>query len=144
MARPAQYLGSSQRDTEIWKFGNVSEAILASTIKWRASIKPYLKQEMAKLNATGRPINRPLWWDFPTDSLVWSIDDEYMFGDELLAAPVFEAGARQRKVYLPAAGSNWQHVFTGDMYAGGLSHIVPAPLDSFPLFRRGAGMKQFD
>ena len=45
---------SGQRDTEIWKFGAVAETILADIIKWRASIKPYLHQEMVKMNATGR------------------------------------------------------------------------------------------
>ena len=92
----------------------------------------------------GRPINRQLWWDFPSDPLVWDIDDEYMFGDSYLAAPIFEAGATERKVYLPTAdvhgsgdsGGSWQHVFTGAVYAGGQTHTVPAPLDSFPLFKR--------
>lgn len=96
----------------------------------------------AKMNATGRPINRPLWWDFPADPQVWELDDEYMFGDDYLAAPVLEAGSTQRKVYLPLQGNAWQHVFSGAVYKGGETHIVPAPLNTFPLFKRTASQQQ--
>jgi alpha-D-xyloside xylohydrolase len=104
-------------------------------------MKPYLRGEMAKLNATGRPLNRPIWWDFPLDRSAWTVDDEYMFGDEYLAAPVLHAGARSRAVYLPAASNAttiWRHVWTNVTYKGGKSYTIDAPLDSFPLFRRGA------
>eukprot|EP01047_Picozoa_sp_COSAG01_P136299 COSAG01_NODE_66658_length_269_cov_0.905882_1_plen_69_part_01 len=58
-----------QRQTEIWKFGPQAEASITALIKWRATakIKAYLKQELAKLTATGRPLNRPLWWDFASE-----------------------------------------------------------------------------
>ena len=50
------------RPTELWHYGPEAEATITEIIKWRVTMKPYLAQEMAKLNATGRPINRPLWW----------------------------------------------------------------------------------
>ena len=97
-----------------------------------------LAQEMAKLNATGRPINRPLWWDFPQDPDCWEIDDMYMFGDHYVVAPILMAGSRSRSVYLPGAAvkTSWRHVWTNQTYTGGKSYSVDAPLDSFPLFRR--------
>ena len=97
-----------------------------------------LAQEMAKLNATGRPINRPLWWGFPQDADCWEVDDQYMFGDEFLVAPILTAGRRSRSVYLPGATveTSWRHVFTNQTYGGGKKHSVDAPLDSFPLFQR--------
>ena len=91
------------RPTEVWHYGPAARRPITAIIRWRHSIKPYLAQEMRKLNATGQPLNRPLWWDFPADPNAWTIDDEYMFGDEYLAAPVLEAGARSRTVYLPTA-----------------------------------------
>ncbi len=63
------------------------------------------------------------------------VDDEFMFGDFYLVAPVLAAGLVSRDVYLPT-GSNWTHVFTGVNYTGGRNYSVPAPLDSFPLFTR--------
>ena len=129
------------RPTEIWHYGPAAQRTITAIIRWRHDIKPYLAQEMRKLNATGRPLNRPLWWDFPADPATWTIDDEYMFGDEYLAAPVLEAGARSRTVYLPTAGEQeaatvWRHVWTNASYRGGANYSVDAPLDSFPLFRR--------
>ena len=90
---------------------------------------------MRKLNTTGRPINRPLWWDFPEDRAAWGIDDEFMFGDSYLVAPVLTAGATARTVYLPT-GASWTHHFTNTSYAGGSSYSIPAPLATFPLFHR--------
>jgi alpha-D-xyloside xylohydrolase len=122
------------RATEPWLLGAEAEAIVTNIIRWRASIKPYLRLEMRKLSRTGRPINRPLWWDFPHDRRAWAVDDQYMFGDDYIAAPVLLAGARERLVYLPHG--RWQHAFSGRLYDGGATVAVPAPLDSFPLFRR--------
>ena len=122
------------RDTEIWLYGAQAEGIVADLIRWRASIKGYLQGEVAKLSATGRPINRPLAWDFPEDAAAWLVDDAYMFGDSYLAAPVLTAGATTRSVYLPAG--QWRHVFTGTNYSGSQTYVVAAPLDSLPLFER--------
>ena len=128
------------RDTEIWLYGPEAEAIITALIRWRVSIKAYLAQQMLALSTTGRPINRPLWWDFASDEPSWSVDDEYMFGDDYLAAPVLVAGAVSRPVYLPplANAAQWRHVFSGQLYAGGATYEIAAPLDSFPLFKRGA------
>eukprot|EP01051_Picozoa_sp_SAG22_P013546 SAG22_NODE_1530_length_4216_cov_5.617926_3_plen_240_part_00 len=131
------------RPTELWHYGAAAEAAMAGLIKWRHGLKPYLKAEMAKLAATGRPINRPLWWDHPGEAAAWDVDDAYMFGDEYLAAPVLAAGVRQRRVYLPAGPTGggekrlvWQHVYTNKTYAGGSTYTIPAPLEHFPLFKK--------
>ena len=62
------------------------------------------------------------------------VDDEFMFGDSYVVAPILAAGLVSRNVYLPAG--NWTHVFSGVNYTGGRNYSVPAPLDSFPLFAR--------
>ena len=66
-----------------------------------------------------------------------------MFGDSFLAAPVLTPGARSRSVYLPTAvGTSdgqveqWKHHWTGKLYSGGASYVVPAPMSEFPLFER--------
>lgn len=109
-------------------------------IKWRASNKAYVAAEMKKLSATGRPINRPIWWDFPRDPQAWESSSTFMFGDTFLASPILEAGVRRKTVYLPCpnATSNcsWRHVWTGELYSGNQTHTVDAPLATFPLFER--------
>jgi alpha-D-xyloside xylohydrolase len=61
------------RATEIWEYGPQAEGIVAGIIRWRASMRWYVKQELAKMAATGRPVNRPLWWDFPQDAQAWQV-----------------------------------------------------------------------
>ena len=89
--------------------------------------------------------------DFGADPKAWEVDDQFMFGDSYLAAPVLTAGARKRHVYLPSATTTttttttatrtttttmWRHVFTNQTFVGGKNYSVDAPLDSFPLFWR--------
>ena len=57
-------------------------------------------------------------------------------GDGYMAAPVLVSGARERLVYFPK-GAVWTHHYSGKSYEGGTTATVPAPLDSFPLFKRG-------
>jgi len=59
-------------------------------------MKPYLVAQLAKLSASGRPLNRGLWWDFPADERAWAVDDEYMFGDDYLMAPVLTVSVAPR------------------------------------------------
>ena len=84
---------------------------------------------------------RPLFYDFPNDVDAWKIDDQFMLGPRLLAAPVLEYSARSRTVYFPQGGSTteWVHRFTNVSYAPGSTVVVPAPLDHFPLFTRVTG-----
>ena len=123
------------RATEIWAYGPDAEALVANLIRWRASMRGYIGGEMDKLSATGRPLNRALWWDFPGDPEAWGVDDAFMFGDEYLAAPVLHAGAVARSVHLPSG--RWTHVWTNATFQGGQTVSVPAPLGSLPLFKRG-------
>ena len=137
-----------QRDTEIWLFGPEAEANIAAMIKWRATdkIKDYLKQEFAKLSATGRPLNRPLWWDYPDEAAAYAAsDNQTMFGDSYVAAPVMVSGAAERGVFLPCGGADssggclsWSHEFSGKVFVGGLTHTVPAPLGTLPLFKKAS------
>ena len=58
-----------------------------------------------------------------------------MVGDDMMVAPVLQAGARERTVYFPK-GSSWKHHFTGQVYQGGATKAVPAPMETFPLFHK--------
>jgi len=82
---------------------------------------------------------RPLFVDFLSDSACYAVEDEYMFGPDLLVAPVLEAGARRRKVYLPG-GSSWKDAWTDQPHTGGQWIDAEAPLERIPLFLRGDAM----
>lgn len=76
---------------------------------------------------------RPLFFDFNDDKTAWNTEDEYMFGPDLLVAPVMVEKVVERSVYLPA-GASWTDAYTGKVYDGGQRVTVPAPLDVIPVF----------
>jgi len=64
--------------------------------------------------------------------------DQYMMGDDYMAAPVLNLGQRARDVYFPI-GADWTHHYTSTVYKGGTTASVEAPLNTFPLFKRSGG-----
>ena len=63
--------------------------------------------------------------------------DQYMMGDDYMAAPILNLGQRSRMVYFPE-GADWTHHYTSKVYKGGSTEMIPAPLDEFPLFKKTA------
>ena len=93
---------------------------------------------MQEAHETGAPVMRPLFYEFPADKQAWLTEDCYMFGPDMLVAPVMEPGVTERSVYLPK-GATWKDAYTGKVYEGGQTVTVPAPIDVIPvLLRDGA------
>ena len=63
--------------------------------------------------------------------------DQYMMGDDYMAAPILNLGQRSRMVYFPE-GADWTHHYTSKVYKGGSTEMIPAPLNEFPLFKKTA------
>ena len=120
-------------DNEVWSYGEECFEIMKKYLFMRERLRPYIKEQMALTHEKGTPIMRPLFFDFKDDGAAWEVDDEYMFGPDILVAPVMEAGADSRKVYLPA-GSKWTDAWTGREYQGGEIVNADAPIDVIPLF----------
>ena len=128
---------ASGQDNEVWSFGEENTPILCMYLRIRERLRPYIRLLMRQAHETGAPVMRPLFYDFPGDIDAWHVEDAYMFGPDMLVAPVMEAGAADRRVYLPC-GAVWQDAYTGKRYEGGQTVTVPAPLDVIPvLFRDG-------
>jgi sulfoquinovosidase len=83
----------------------------------------------------GLPVQRPLFLHFEADPQTYAIQDHYLYGPDLLVAPVHAAGARQWSVYLPA-GARWTHVWSGASHEGGQRIEVAAPIGQPPVFSR--------
>ena len=126
---------TSGQPNELWSFGEDVEKILAKYLFLRERMRPYIREVMAEAHETGAPVMRPLFYGFPEDIEAWKVEDAYLFGPDVLVAPVMEKGARERTVYLPA-GADWTDAGTGAVYTGGQRVAVPAPLDVIPLFTR--------
>ncbi len=126
---------TSGQDNEVWSFGEENTPILTNFLFIRERLRPYIRECMRTAHETGAPVMRPLFYDFPEDAACWDVEDSYMFGPDLLVAPVMEEGARERTLYLPA-GTDWRDAATGDTYAGGQTITVPAPLEIIPVMIR--------
>jgi len=120
---------------EPWAFGPETEKASQSALKLRYTLIPLLYDLFLEASRTGAPILRPLFYEFPEDPKTYGVEDEFLVGRDLLAAPVVEPGVLSRQVYLPS-GSSWFDWYTGKEYRGGNTYDIPAPLDSIPLFAR--------
>lgn len=96
---------------------------------------PYLKSLVAEASARGLPVQRPLFLHFEDDARTYTIQDAYLYGPDLLVAPVWQGGKPDWAVYLPV-GAEWIHVWSGDRYVGGEEVRVAAPLGQPPVFYR--------
>jgi len=101
----------------------------------REKLRPYIEAELKETATSGLPLNRPLFFDFPTDENAWSVEDQFLFGRDYMVAPVYEMGGRNRTVFFPK-GFAWSHYFTGRRYTGGTSAVVDAPIENFPFFKK--------
>ena len=90
-------------------------------------------RQMKLASAKGTPPMRPLFFDFAADARCARVDDQFLFGPDLLVAPVLRSGLTKRKVYLPA-GATWTDAWTGRKFEGGQMIIAAAPLEKIPLY----------
>lgn len=120
---------------EVWSYGQEAYEILKKYMFMRERLRPYIKEQMKAAHEKGTPVIRPIFYDFPDDSACWDVDDQYMFGPDILVAPILYEGQRTRKVYLPE-GIEWRDAATGTVYEGGQCIKCDAPLDVIPLFLR--------
>jgi alpha-D-xyloside xylohydrolase len=127
-----EVLGSGAAN-EVWSYGEDVYQILAGCLRTREALRPYVREQMTAAHERGTPVMRPLFYDFPADGHAWEVEDQYLFGPDVLVAPILAYGLRERPVYLPA-GRRWVEVATGTEYAGGQTVTVAAPLELTPVF----------
>jgi alpha-glucosidase len=125
-------------DHEPWRFGAYYEGIIRKYLKLRYRLLPFLYNVLEEAHRTGVPIFRPLLVNYQTDYNTLSIDDEFMVGADLLAAPILRPAQTARLVYLPEG--TWFDFWTGKQFQGGTTVSVDAPLDTVPLFVRGGAI----
>ncbi|MFL0165722.1 TIM-barrel domain-containing protein [Candidatus Clostridium helianthi] len=125
----------SGADNEVWSYGDKVYDICKKYLKIREAMMPYITTLMEEAHKKGTPVMRPMFYDFPEDKLCWENESQYMFGPNILVAPIMEKGQTEREVYLPS-GSNWTNAWTKEKMEGGQTILVDAPIDQIPLFLR--------
>jgi alpha-glucosidase len=120
---------------EPWAFGPEVEDIGRTYISLRYALLPYLQNAFHNSAETGAPVLQPLVYQFQYDPGTYNIDDQFMFGDRMMVAPVVEEGKTSRPVYLPA-GTRWIDYWTGQSYQGGTTIERAADLRTVPVYVR--------
>ncbi|MCO6541065.1 MAG: glycoside hydrolase family 31 protein [Lactobacillus sp.] len=136
---------ASGSGNEVWSYGPQIEKILVKYIKIRENLKDYISELMKQAHDFGDPIMRPLFYHFSNDRESWTEkgSNEYLFGKELLIAPVVHANQFERIVYLPA-DENWYSFNNNKTYTGGQSVKIDTPLDQIPVFCREKSKDKFN
>lgn len=129
---------------EPWCFSEEACEIFRDYCKLRYSLMPYIYAEAAKCTETGLPMMRALYLEYPNDRNVYPIDDEYMFGDGLLIAPVLTplSKTRIRNVYLPKGV--WFDFFTKEkIQSGGMWIEKEVDLKTMPIYVKAGTQLSF-
>lgn len=137
--QPVMRAHGERMHNEVWAYGKQAETILSKYLRMRYQLMPYTYSLGYSTYQNGSPFMRALFMDFPNDSKVADIPDEYMFGPAILVAPVSEQGATSRSVYLPA-GTDWYNYWTNERIKGGQTITAAAPIDTIPLFVRAGSI----
>lgn len=108
------------------------EPICRKYLELRYRMLPYLYSAVHECATTGMPVMRALWLHYPDDPAAVARGDEFLWGRNLLVAPVAEPAATSRSVYLPRG--TWYDFWTGEVTPGGREITRPVDLESMPLY----------
>jgi alpha-glucosidase len=122
-------------EREPWSYGLRHEAINRRAIELRYEVLPHIYNVMRQSSESGLPAMRPLFLNYPDDDKTYDQDDHYLFGDDVLVAPVVREAALKRKVYLPK--DDWYDFWTGERHKGGQTIERKVTLESLPIYVRG-------
>jgi len=114
------------------------EPICRKYLELRYRLLPYIYSAVRECTLTGMPIMRALWLHFPGDPKAVSCADQYMWGNNMLVAPVVEKGAATRTVYLPRGA--WHDFWTGEHIEGGREIPRAVDLATIPLYVRAGSI----
>jgi alpha-glucosidase (family GH31 glycosyl hydrolase) len=126
------------RYKEPWRYGDRALATFRRYAQLRYRLMPYIYSAAHQAYADGVPMMRPLVLEYPEDRQTYDVDDQYLFGDFLMIAPVTVEGARARSVYLPAGV--WFDYWTGERHDGSRRIDYPAPVETLPILVKGGGI----
>jgi alpha-glucosidase (family GH31 glycosyl hydrolase) len=114
------------------------EPICRKYLNLRYQMMPYLYSAVRESTKTGTPIQRALWLHYPDDAVAVACGDQYLWGRDLLVAPVVEKAATSRRVYLPRGA--WYDFWTNDRTEGGKEIVRKVDLETTPLYVRAGAI----
>lgn len=124
----------SGADNEVWSYGEEVYEICKKYLNIREKLRPYTRELMKEAHEKGTPVMRTLFYEFPEDSTCWEIEDQYLYGRDILVAPVLSTNSASRKLYLPEG--EWVEYETKKVYKGKQWITVKTPIEEIPVFIR--------
>ena len=116
-----------------WDYGEEALRIFTEFVRLRYRLLPYIFSEAVRAAETSLPLLRPMVLQYPNDPNTYVLDSQYMFGPDLLVAPVLDPAGRS-SVYLP--DGNWFDFWTQEVMRGPSVQQVEVPLDRMPIYVR--------
>ncbi|MBO5382157.1 MAG: alpha-xylosidase [Bacteroides sp.] len=124
--------------TEPWHFGKEFTNYFRQCAELKYKLMPYVYAQAKQCTEQGLPMLRALLVEYPDDPGAWMIEDQYLFGSQLLVAPMLESG-NSRDVYLPGK-DKWIDYQTGKVYNPGWNHIACGKLPIIILVKDGSAI----
>lgn len=123
--------------TEPWLYDSKRvQDVFRKSAEMKYRLMPYVYAQAKECTEKGLPMLRALFVEFPDDPGAWKVDDEYLFGSQILVAPLLESGMTSRTVYLPEG--KWIDYQTEKVYEGGWHRIEAGSLPIIMLVRDGS------
>jgi alpha-D-xyloside xylohydrolase len=120
---------------EPWAYGKDFMDDFRKAVDMKYELMPYIYAQAKQSTLKGLPMLRALCIEYPDDPGAWLVDDEYLFGSDILVAPLMESGISGRDVYLPQG--TWIDYQTGKVYNGGWQHIEAGEMPVVMLVKDG-------
>lgn len=117
---------------EIWHFGDDNYPVLKKLIETREKMRPYTLKIAKEAAEKGYPMMRPMFFEYPDDKKCYELWDQYMFGGDILFAPIYNEGQTEREVYLPEG--EWICVLDKKEYSGGQTVDMHAEVSEYIAF----------
>ena len=128
-------------ENELWSFGEDVFEILKGLVMLRERLRPYVEKHMKIAAEYGVPVMRPMFYDYPDDEICYTLGEQYMFGDDILFAPITHQGQTEKNVYLPKG--QWIRTTDKTEHTGGRTVKCRAEINEFIAFvRKDSGTEQ--
>jgi LPXTG-motif cell wall-anchored protein len=139
--QPIDRLHSNHSDRLPWQYGEAADASATSFLNLRENLLPLTYTLAAEATATGAPITRPLYLEYPQSQEAYAFAGrEYLYGSDVLVAPVTTPGETATTTVWFPEGSRWVDYFTGESHEGGTTADVTTGLDRMPVFVKAGGI----
>ena len=131
----------AQTDRRPWNYPPWAENSMRVSFHLRDQLFPYIYTSAAQASRETVPLDRPLYFDYPQDENAYHNGQEFLLGDNLLAAPIVSAGVGPGRVgtqtvWFPPRDT-WYNLFTGEKFAGDTNALVAADINEFPFYAKG-------